>query len=105
MMKAQELAESILDSEIYQKMKQQENAVRHDPDAAKALGDMIEKRDPDTEGLPQGFPDHDGQCQQNPQTGNHGRNRGRYQIFRMRRQLLRLQRMPLRKGAEWHFHP
>ena len=44
MMKAQELAESILDSEIYQKMKQQENAVRHDPDAAKALGDMIEKR-------------------------------------------------------------
>ncbi len=44
MMKAQELAESILDSEIYQKMKQQENAVRRDPEAAKALGDMIEKR-------------------------------------------------------------
>ena len=44
MMKAQELAEAILDSEIYQKMKQQENAVRRDPEAAKALGDMIEKR-------------------------------------------------------------
>ena len=44
MMKAQELAESILDSDIYQKMKQQENAVRRDPEAAKALGDMIEKR-------------------------------------------------------------
>ena len=44
MMKAQELAESILDSEIYQKMKQQENAVRRDPEAAKALGNMIEKR-------------------------------------------------------------
>ncbi|MBO4470225.1 MAG: YlbF family regulator [Clostridia bacterium] len=44
MMKAQELAESILDSEIYQKMKQQENAVRRDSEAAKALGDMIEKR-------------------------------------------------------------
>ena len=44
MMKAQELAESILDSEIYQKMKQQENAVRRDPEAAKARGDMIEKR-------------------------------------------------------------
>lgn len=44
MMKAQELAESILDSEIYQKMKQQENAVRRDPEAAKVLGDMIEKR-------------------------------------------------------------
>ena len=44
MMKAQELAEAILDSEIYQKMKQQENAVRRDPDAAEAMGDMIEKR-------------------------------------------------------------
>ncbi len=44
MMKAQELAEAILDSEIYLKMKQQENEVKHDPDAAKALGDMIEKR-------------------------------------------------------------
>ena len=44
MMKAQELAEAILNSETYQKMKQQEGAVRHDPDAAAALGDMIEKR-------------------------------------------------------------
>ena len=44
MMKAQELAEAILDSEIYRKMKEQENAVRRDPEAAKALGDMIEKR-------------------------------------------------------------
>ena len=44
MMKAQELAEAILDSEVYQKMKQQENEVKRDPDAAKALGDMIEKR-------------------------------------------------------------
>ena len=44
MMKAQELAEAILDSETYQKMKQQESEVRHDPDAAKALGDMFEKR-------------------------------------------------------------
>ena len=34
----------ILDSETYQKMKQQENDVRRDPDAAKALSDMIEKR-------------------------------------------------------------
>ena len=44
MNKAQELAEAILDSEIYQKMKQQENAVRRDTEAAAALGDMIEKR-------------------------------------------------------------
>ena len=44
MMKAQELAEAILSSETYQKMKQQENAVRRDPEAAKVLGDMIEKR-------------------------------------------------------------
>ena len=44
MMKAQELAEAILESETYRKMKQQENEVRRDPDAAKALGDMIEKR-------------------------------------------------------------
>ena len=44
MMKAQELAEAILASEIYQKMKQQEAAVRRDPEAAAALGDMIEKR-------------------------------------------------------------
>ena len=44
MMKAQELAEAILESEVYRKMKQQENEVKRDPDAAKALGDMIEKR-------------------------------------------------------------
>ena len=44
MMKAQELAEAILDRETYQKMKQQENDVRRDPDAARALSDMIEKR-------------------------------------------------------------
>ena len=44
MNKAQELAEAILDSDVYRKMKEQENAVRKDPEAAKALGDMIEKR-------------------------------------------------------------
>jgi len=44
MMKTQELAEAILDSEIYQKMKQQEGAVRRDPQAAAALAEMIEKR-------------------------------------------------------------
>ena len=44
MQKAQELAEAILDSEVYQKMKAQEAAVRRDPGAAKALSDMIEKR-------------------------------------------------------------
>ena len=44
MNKAQELAEAILDSEVYQKMKDQENAVRKDPEAAKAMGEMIEKR-------------------------------------------------------------
>ena len=44
MNKAQELAEAILDSDVYQKMKDQENAVRKDPEAAKAMGDMIEKR-------------------------------------------------------------
>ena len=44
MQKAQELAEAILDSDIYQEMKKQENAVQHDADAANALGDMIEKR-------------------------------------------------------------
>ena len=44
MAKAQELAEEILNSGIYQKMKQLEGTVRHDPEAAKALGDMIEKR-------------------------------------------------------------
>jgi cell fate (sporulation/competence/biofilm development) regulator YlbF (YheA/YmcA/DUF963 family) len=44
MTKAQELAEAILESEVYRKMKQQEIAVRRDPEAAGALGDMIEKR-------------------------------------------------------------
>ena len=44
MNKAQELAEAILDREVYRKMKDQENAVRKDPEAAKAMGDMIEKR-------------------------------------------------------------
>ena len=44
MTKAQELAEAILESEVYRKMKQQEIAVRRDPQAAGALGDMIEKR-------------------------------------------------------------
>ena len=44
MNKAQELAEAILDSEVYRKMKDQENTVRKNPEAAKAMGDMIEKR-------------------------------------------------------------
>lgn len=44
MMKAQELAEAILDSEVYRKMKKLEGEVRHDPEAGKLLGDMIEKR-------------------------------------------------------------
>lgn len=44
MMKAQELAEAILDSEVYTRMKQQENDVKRDPVAGAALSDMIEKR-------------------------------------------------------------
>lgn len=44
MTKAQELAEAILDSEVYQTMKKLEGEVRHDNDAAFLLGDMIEKR-------------------------------------------------------------
>ena len=44
MMKAQELAEAILNSDAYKKMKKQENAVRRDPEAAAVLGEMIEKR-------------------------------------------------------------
>jgi len=44
MQKAQELAEAILDSEIYQKMKEKEAEVSRDPGAARALGDMMEKR-------------------------------------------------------------
>ena len=44
MMKAQELAEAILDSDIYQGMKKLEGEVRRDPEAGKLLSDMIEKR-------------------------------------------------------------
>ena len=44
MMKAQELAEAILDSEVYQNMKKLEGEVRRDPEAGKLLSDMIEKR-------------------------------------------------------------
>ena len=44
MTKAQELAEAILDSEVYQTMKKLEGEVRHDDEAAFLLGDMIEKR-------------------------------------------------------------
>lgn len=44
MVKAQELAEAILDSEVYTRMKQQENDVKRDPEAGIALSDMIEKR-------------------------------------------------------------
>ena len=44
MIKAQELAEAILNSEQYTKMKQMEAAVQKDPEAAFLLGDMIEKR-------------------------------------------------------------
>ena len=44
MTKAQELAEAILDSDIYQNMKMLEGDVRHDPEAGKLLGEMIEKR-------------------------------------------------------------
>ena len=44
MMKAQELAEAVLDSETYRKMKQLEGEVRRDPEAAALLGEMIEKR-------------------------------------------------------------
>ena len=44
MNKTQELAEAILNSETYQKMKQQEREVRRDPEAAAVLGEMIEKR-------------------------------------------------------------
>ena len=44
MMKAQELAMAILESDVYRNMKQLEEEVSRDGDAAKALGDMIEKR-------------------------------------------------------------
>ena len=41
MQKAQELAEAILDSELYQDMKRLEGEVRHDPEATRLMGDMI----------------------------------------------------------------
>ena len=44
MSKAQELAEAILESDIYVNMKKQEGTVRHDPEATALLGDMMEKR-------------------------------------------------------------
>ena len=44
MNKAQELAEAILDSECYKDMKKTEAEMRRDPEAAAALGEMIEKR-------------------------------------------------------------
>ena len=44
MMKAQELAEAILNSETYGKMKKLEGEVRHDETAVRLLSDMIEKR-------------------------------------------------------------
>jgi len=44
MMKAQELAETIADSELYLKMKQAEGAVRRDEEASGLLDDMIAKR-------------------------------------------------------------
>ena len=44
MMKAQELAEAILNSETYTRMKKLESEVRHDETAARLLSDMIEKR-------------------------------------------------------------
>ena len=44
MNKAQELAEAILDSECYREMKRTEAEMRRDPEAAAALGEMIEKR-------------------------------------------------------------
>ena len=44
MTRAQELAEAILESECYKDMKRTEAEMRRDPEAAAALGDMIEKR-------------------------------------------------------------
>ena len=44
MQKAQELAEAVADSELYQKMKELEAEVRHDPEANEALAEMIAKR-------------------------------------------------------------
>jgi len=44
MMKAQYLAEAIVDSEAYRRMKQLEGEVRHDEEASAALKNMQEKR-------------------------------------------------------------
>ena len=44
MAKAQELAEAIVDSPVYLKMKELEGEVRHDPEANDAMADMISKR-------------------------------------------------------------
>ena len=44
MTKAQELAEAILESDCYKDMKKAEADMRRDPEAAEALGGMIEKR-------------------------------------------------------------
>ena len=44
MKKAQELAEAILESDCYNEMKKAEADMRRDPEAAAALGEMIEKR-------------------------------------------------------------
>ena len=44
MTKAQELAEAIVDSALYLRMKELEGEVRRDPDAARCLSDMMEKR-------------------------------------------------------------
>ena len=44
MQKAQELAEAIVDSAVYQEMKRQERDMLKDADATQALADMNEKR-------------------------------------------------------------
>ncbi len=44
MKKAQELAEAVLASDIYTKMKQLEEEVNNDPEASAAMQDMIAKR-------------------------------------------------------------
>ena len=62
MMKAQELAETIADSELYLKMKQAEGAVRRDEEASGLLDDMIAKRQR-VENILSSFR-HDGNVQQ-----------------------------------------
>ena len=44
MRKAQELAEAVVNSEVYRKMADLEKSVKKDPEATQALSDMIEKR-------------------------------------------------------------